>query len=97
MQDPDLGGAGKGEEEERFAVTVILDDTSALKAEEGENGRRKETSQRGRTVVTKLALGEEGIRIPRTVAVDRFWDLVLECIERAEVALGKGMAFEEGG
>ncbi|KAH6608723.1 dna glycosylase [Trichoderma cornu-damae] len=61
---------------ERFDVTVITEGT----AEEAKRGEK----QTGRTVAKALPAGEAGVRIPRGVDVDRFWQVIEECIERAD-------------
>ena len=44
-------------------------------------------AQLGRTVAALLENGEKGVRIPRGLNVDRFWDVVEECVQRAETTL----------
>jgi uridine nucleosidase len=61
---------------ERFAVTVVTDGT----AEEAMAG----LTQTGRTIATLLPGGEPGVRIPRGLDVGRFWEVLEECLERAE-------------
>ena len=43
--------------------------------------------QVGRTVATLVPAGKDGVRIPRRLNVDCFWNLVESCIQRAEKAL----------
>lgn len=61
---------------ERFDVTV---DTKGS-FEDAKAG----TTQTGRTVATALTPGEEGVRIPRSVDVDRFWKEIELCVSRAD-------------
>lgn len=43
--------------------------------------------QVGRTVARKARKNEAGVRIPRSLNIQRFWDVIEECIQRAEEAL----------
>ncbi|CZT47200.1 related to uridine ribohydrolase [Rhynchosporium secalis] len=61
---------------ERYAVKVITEGTHA-EALAGE-------AQTGRTVATLLDEGEDGIRIPRGLDVRRFWDMIEDCLVRAD-------------
>jgi uridine nucleosidase len=66
---------------ERFSVTVVTD---------GQHGQDVSIAgQLGRTiarpVVEKEAKRTSGITIPRAVDVDAFWDLIMDCIELAEM------------
>ena len=62
---------------ERWHVNVVTDGLhSDLDSERGEVGR---------TVITKAEEG--GVRIPRGVDVHRFWELVEQCMQRAEQAI----------
>ncbi|KAG5917206.1 hypothetical protein E4U42_007336 [Claviceps africana] len=61
---------------ERFEVTVITEGTCA-QAKDGH-------TQTGRTIARLLPPGEEGVRIPRTLDVARFWQVTEECISRAD-------------
>lgn len=63
---------------ERFEVTVVTEG-SFEEAREG----KKET---GRTIVKLLPPGEEGVRIPRSVDTVKFWQVIEECMERADEA-----------
>lgn len=70
--------------DERFDVTIVTEGSF----EEARTGG-KET---GRTVVKLLPAGEPGVRIPRSLVVDKFWQVIEECMERADatnLALGK--------
>ncbi|KAI9171572.1 Uridine nucleosidase [Paramyrothecium foliicola] len=70
--------AKKSEEppyDERFEVTVNTEGTF----EEAHKG--KET---GRTYAKKLPRGEKGVQIPRSADVPHFWQVIEECIERAD-------------
>ncbi|KAB5536521.1 Inosine/uridine-preferring nucleoside hydrolase domain-containing protein [Coniochaeta sp. 2T2.1] len=68
---------------ERYQVTVVTDGT----IEEAHAGL-KET---GRTVVRLLSPGEEGVRIPRGLDIPKFWNVLEECIERAEDVVGAAL------
>lgn len=68
---------GKGE---RWHIRVVTDGLHSKSSD-----RR---GQVGRTVATMVPAKEDGVRIPRSLNVDRFWDLVESCIQRAERALG---------
>ena len=46
-----------------------------------------ESQQVGRTIATKAAAEEGGVRIPRGVDTTRFWAAVYECLSRAEQTL----------
>ncbi|KAG6290602.1 hypothetical protein E4U09_004329 [Claviceps aff. purpurea] len=61
---------------ERFQVTVITEGTF----EDAKDGR----AQTGRTIARVLPPGEEGVRIPRTLDVAKFWQVTEECISRAD-------------
>lgn len=63
--------------DERFQVSVVTEGTF----EEAQTG--KET---GRTLAKVLAPGSEGVRIPRGCDVGKFWQVIEECIERADEA-----------
>lgn len=63
------------EHNERFEVTVIT---------EGTFDEAKAGKQTGRTLAKLLLLGEEGVRIPRGVDTAKFWQVIEECIERAD-------------
>lgn len=41
----------------------------------------------GRTIAKKAAAGEKGVRIPRGLNVERFWDVIEDCVQRAEETL----------
>ncbi|KAI9745244.1 MAG: Uridine nucleosidase 1 [Claussenomyces sp. TS43310] len=61
---------------ERFAVTVVTEGTH-------EQALRGET-QTGRTIVRLLPEGDEGVRIPRGLDVQRFWRVLEDCLRRAD-------------
>ncbi|KAK1830070.1 Inosine/uridine-preferring nucleoside hydrolase domain-containing protein [Podospora conica] len=84
-----LGGGGEGGvefydtdpvtgERERFEVRVVTEGTY----EEAKAG----LTRTGQTVVRRLGVGEEGVRIPRGVDVEGFWRVMGECIGRADEA-----------
>ncbi|PHH69877.1 hypothetical protein CDD80_6398 [Ophiocordyceps camponoti-rufipedis] len=66
--------------DERFQVTVITDGTF----DEAKSGEK----QTGRTLARALPPGQPGVRIPRSMDVARFWQVIEECISRADVANG---------
>lgn len=67
----------KGEKEvERYRVEVVVDGTHA-------NSVAGETEM-GRTIATLLPKGEEGVKIPRGLDVERFWAVLEECLEAAD-------------
>lgn len=67
-------------EGERWHVRVITDDLHSNSSDL--------RGQVGRTVATMAPANEDGVWIPRCLNVDRFWDMVDSCIQRAEKALG---------
>ena len=81
----------------RYEVQVITDGAHALLVEdrEGEEGGKNEV---GRTVVVREVRGGKGkggggVRIPRGIRkVERFWEVLFECVARAEEGTrGKGV------
>ena len=62
---------------ERWHVDVV---TVGLHGEEDE-----ERGQVGRTIISKA--DGEGVRIPRAMDVERFWDVIEDCVRRAEETL----------
>ncbi|POR39455.1 Uridine nucleosidase [Tolypocladium paradoxum] len=68
--------------DERFAVTVITEGSF----EEAKQGGK----QTGRTLARALPAGQEGVRIPRGMDVAKFWQVIEECIQRADV-VNKGL------
>ncbi|KKZ58474.1 DNA glycosylase [[Emmonsia] crescens] len=61
---------------ERFLVNVVTD---------GQHGSDLElTGEVGRTHASPLEHGECGVTIPRRVDVDAFWNIVLDCLRRAD-------------
>jgi len=60
---------------ERFHVHVVTEGTH----EEAQKG-----AQTGRTIVKLLPEGEEGVKIPRGLNIERFWDVIEDCLERAD-------------
>ncbi|KAJ6785552.1 hypothetical protein PWT90_06964 [Aphanocladium album] len=62
--------------DERFDVSVttvgVFEDAQAGKAETG------------RTIATLLPRGQPGVRIPRSMDVAKFWDVIEDCTERAD-------------
>lgn len=64
---------------ERWQVEVICEGFHSDLEEEHE--------QLGRTVVKKLTGSRGGVRIPRTLDVQRFWTVIEQCVQRAESRL----------
>ncbi|KKY34722.1 putative inosine-uridine preferring nucleoside hydrolase [Diaporthe ampelina] len=67
---------------ERFAVKVITEGTHDDALHRG--------SQLGRTIATLLPAGEEGVRIPRGLDTTKFWQVLEECVQRADEANAAG-------
>ncbi|KAL2223087.1 uridine nucleosidase Urh1 [Thermoascus aurantiacus ATCC 26904] len=60
---------------ERFSVTVVTD---------GKHGDDASlTGQLGRTIA-KATTDGRGVAIPRGVDVEKFWDMIIDCIQRAD-------------
>ncbi|KAJ8217127.1 hypothetical protein LV164_000652 [Aspergillus fumigatus] len=59
---------------ERFAVDVVTDGIHSTNA--------SETGQLGRTLATPM--GGHGVAIPRGVDLEAFWNLILDCLTRAD-------------
>lgn len=64
--------------DERFDVSVV----TAGVFEEAQKGN----AETGRTIATLLPRGESGVRIPRSMDVAKFWDVIEDCVERADEA-----------
>ncbi|OWP04928.1 uridine nucleosidase [Marssonina coronariae] len=74
----------EGGRRERYDVKVVTEGTH----EEALAG-----AQTGRTIVTLLPEGVEGVKIPRGLDVSRFWDILEECLVQAdEVNRCKGVS-----
>ena len=81
---------------ERWTVDVVREDVVVPAAlDDGENGekhgegkkrkKKQVVGQCGRTVVRKIEGGAGGgVRIPKGVDVEAFWELIDSCLERAE-------------
>lgn len=70
--------------DERFNVTVVTEGTFEA-AQEGK-------FETGRTIAKLVEAGQPGVRIPRSVDVEKFWKVLEECTQRADeanIALGK--------
>jgi uridine nucleosidase len=63
---------------ERYRVDVVRDDAIS-------GDRERPVSQCGRTVAKKLPPGEGGIKIPRRLDTGAFWDMINQCLNKAEV------------
>lgn len=66
-------------ERERWHIRVITDGLHSNSSDL--------RGQVGRTIAKMAPAAEDGVSIPRSLNVDRFWDLVESCIQRAEGAL----------
>lgn len=76
----DWSADGGPEKRERFDVTVVT---------EGNFEDAAKGSQLGRTIATLKEPGKPGVRIPRSLDLDSFWDEIEACIERAEAVVAK--------
>ncbi|KAI0117363.1 Inosine/uridine-preferring nucleoside hydrolase [Daldinia grandis] len=74
--DYDPKSPGGPNRRERFAVEVVTEGTLEDARERG--------AQTGRTLVTLLPPGSEGVRIPRGLDIPMFWKVIEECCERAD-------------
>ncbi|SPN97084.1 related to uridine ribohydrolase [Cephalotrichum gorgonifer] len=74
--------AGDSSVKERFSVTVVADGHL--------DDAKTKGSEIGRTVVTPKEPGSPGVRIPRGLDVDAFWNAIEDCLEEAEKAVSKG-------
>ncbi|GAB0132223.1 hypothetical protein EsDP_00000665 [Epichloe bromicola] len=72
----DSAKSASPQHQERFRVTVVTEGTF----EQAKDGQ----AQTGRTMATVLPPGEEGVRIPRGIDVAKFWQVMEECITRAD-------------
>jgi uridine nucleosidase len=61
---------------ERFQVDIVTEGVHSL--------IQSDVGELGRTKVTKLAPGEGGCRIPRSVDLASFWGSIESCMERAD-------------
>lgn len=61
---------------ERYHVRILTEGTF----EEAVSGKM----QTGRSIATLLPPGSEGVKIPRTLDVKKFWSTLEECVERAD-------------
>lgn len=61
---------------ERWSVQVIIDGSH--------HGSEAERRQVGRTIARPLANGQPGVRIPRSLDVQKFWTMLNDCIQWAE-------------
>lgn len=76
---PEIFGDSGGE---RFSVAVVTE--GQHRADPALNLADAEAvGQLGRTLATKAEEGQ-GVRIPRSLDVDRFWDLIDDALARAE-------------
>lgn len=63
---------------ERFNVDIVTDGVHSLV--------QSDVGELGRTKVTKLPIGEGGCRIPRAVALDKFWESIEHALQKAEAS-----------
>lgn len=68
---------------ERFDVTIVTEGTF----EAAKNGEH----QTGRTIAKEVPVGQGGVMIPRGLDVPKFWQVIEECIQRAD-ELNKSLA-----
>lgn len=73
---------------ERWHVSIIIDSHQSEKLHD-------RGGQIGRTVIIKAEKDEGGVRIPRALNVKRFWDVIDECIQRAEGVLNHSVNTSE--
>lgn len=74
----------EGGKRERYAIKVVT---------EGTHEKALAGAPTGRTIATLLPEGKEGVKIPRGLDVQRFWEILEECLVRAdEVNKGNGIA-----
>lgn len=76
-----------------LAVAVLLMDLEQNLFDDGKRERYKvdivtEGDQDGRTVISRA---DQGVFIPRSVNVDRFWDIIEECLQAADKVTGYAM------
>ncbi|QSZ35724.1 hypothetical protein DSL72_006846 [Monilinia vaccinii-corymbosi] len=64
-----------GGKRERFEVKVVT---------EGSHDDALQGSDTGRTMVKLLPEGEDGVKIPRGLDIERFWAVVEDCLSRAD-------------
>lgn len=72
------GKSAAPEHHERFEVSVVTEGSF--------DEARKGDKETGRTVAKVLPAGSEGVIIPRSVDVPKFWQVIEECMERADEA-----------
>ncbi|KAK5129110.1 hypothetical protein LTR08_003898 [Meristemomyces frigidus] len=80
------GTAEHSGQHERFTVEVVT------KGEHGMNVSSDTSSQCGRTIVTPLPPGEEGITIPRGLEARTLWSLLEACLNRTEMSMHRATA-----
>jgi uridine nucleosidase len=76
-------------EAERYVVGVVTDGRHAGEHQDGGGGTvgpEAEVGQVGRTIV-EVSTGDKGVRIPKNVQLDWFWDEILAAVDRAETAV----------
>lgn len=70
--------AGQQGRRERFEVKVVT---------EGSHEDAQKGAQTGRTIVKLLPEGQEGVKIPRSLDIVRFWAVIDSCLEKADAAM----------
>ena len=62
-------------------------ETTSGKASAGGSGDEKDSGYAsGPTIATLLPPGQEGVRIPRGLDIEKFWLVLEECVQRADDA-----------
>lgn len=60
---------------------------------EGSHDDALKGAETGRTIIKALPNGEEGVKIPRGLDIERFWTVIEDCLEKAdEVNRANGVA-----
>ena len=70
--------SGDPNRRERFDIKVVTEGTHEDALHRG--------SQLGRTIATLLPPGQEGVRIPRGLDIEKFWLVLEQCVQRADDA-----------
>lgn len=86
-----------------IAVAVLLDTIEELKFDynggeryevvvvtEGSHEDALSGAETGKTIAKLLPSGDEGVRIPRGLDIQRFWTVIEQCLQRADIDNVKG-------
>lgn len=74
--DAELGAVGFDDHSgERWLVRVLTDGVHSA--------RDEESGQLGRTLIETVSEGGQGVRIPRSLDVGRFWEGLQRCVSKA--------------